>query len=57
MSASKTASLDIDIKERSVAFIRLAAPRSRPVAAWKALALEVIHFQRAQRRTRALVKF
>lgn len=34
MSVSKTARLDIYIKERSVALISLAEPGSRPPAAW-----------------------
>lgn len=34
-----TARLDIYIKERSVALISLAKPRSRPPAAWRASAL------------------
>lgn len=34
MSVSKTARLDIYIKERSVALISLAEPGSRPLAAW-----------------------
>lgn len=54
MSVSKTARLDIYIKERSVALISLAEPGSRPPAAWGGdSALEVVHFKWSQSSTGA----